>query len=570
MGSAEDDSPTSSWGTSPAIADVLLSVLAHPSAGWTARAAAPAVCSTWRRTLSQGGAFDRMLCQCLREEASLYVPEESDCPHPDGWKAFFRQIWPLRHTWTATPQPPEEQRRREEQEEMSFNISVAVRFRPANRTRPTNAAAEQSVTVPLHQRIQMLKLKHGCSRMQAMRMIAAENGATPMDSAGGSSPLDSPTVVYNRLYAGKQDEAPPPPEGLYEELEAKRKERVKLRPWLEGRTDTGVRTSNPQVAMRMGVRLSAAQTPNSDVTYTPAAVETLAAQRTEVQPVGSLSEAPKESKAQDAQTGMPREHAITFIESGFATKVEYDAWLRGEQVAQPLSKLADDADSRRAHAAQRKPSHPSDRARTFAIGTSRGHSARVAGAGPGSSTEKLEGMSGRDADVHGGVTKARIMSFDPSAREVVAMAPSVGVRAFNFSAVFPDNASQTEVHAASLVPIAPLGGSAQGRPGSRCIRASRHSSSRLPHRSCGGLLPKPYPPRMTLRVPSLLGVHFLCPSRRLRPSQWRQWLRACVWPDRRRQDAHHVWRRHRRSHCALPPGSRASCSRRGTQGHAHT
>lgn len=492
------------WGTSPEIADVLLSVLSHPAAGWRARASAPAVCQTWRRTLAQGAAHERMLCQRLRDECKVYVPEERECPHHDGWGAFFRQIWPLRHMWSPEPEASSGA----PSEEVRFNISVAVRFRPASRSRGSGDGAEK-VTLPLHQRIQLIRLKHGCSRHEAMRRIAAEShtgGAG--DAPPGISPLDAPTVVYNRLYSGVQDEAPTPPAGLYEEMEAQRKARVLRKPWLEGRRDTGVYTRDPKVALQMGVRLvdgtggelelsrPAATLPaGCGAGRAPCAAGGGQSGMTAGGVGGGGSGAGAEGPASAHQHQPVATHVggiPSFIQSDFSTKAAYDDWIRAGGTAEGdrgggghnvgghnlgggcggaapvLSPSAGDGAPAPTTASARA-QDTSARLDGNAVALSSGSSAAPPlKSAPRSSQAKLPISGGRSgvaiapssraafAEVPGGAAgsggteaaggaTARIMSLDPGCREVVVMAPSVGVRAFNFSSVFAEDATQSEV-----------------------------------------------------------------------------------------------------------------------------
>ena len=54
---------------------------------WHARGSAPSVCKTWRDGLLQddNDAHWLWLCERLRDEHRLYVPEGSLCPTSDGW-----------------------------------------------------------------------------------------------------------------------------------------------------------------------------------------------------------------------------------------------------------------------------------------------------------------------------------------------------------------------------------------------------------------------------------------------------------------------------------------------------
>jgi hypothetical protein len=530
--SAMGEADASAWGTSPEIADVLLSVLSHPAAGWRARASAPAVCQTWRRTLAQGDAHKRMLCHRLREECRIYVPGERECPHHDGWAAFFRQLWPLRHTWS----PPPETSPATPAEEVRFNISVAVRFRPASRARGTRNA--EKVTLPLHQRIQLIRLKHGCSRHDAMQRIAAETragGGSGVDPAPGISPrtalaegsaplghldheagqsthpryldnmapqaangyaasskrnpidADKPfEVLYNRLYAGVQDEAPVPPPGMYEKMEAQRKARVMRKPWLEGRRDTGVCTRDPKVAWQMGVRLieGDGESEKSDaVVSLPVPDECVKGEGggSDSAEGGGVSSATgaggggakgKEPLfASESAAAVPPATAAPFLPSSAAPPdLDGKPPLPGNEMRGAASAALSLPAAAALFVSQGQPALPNNArdgaasaaaasSRAAAVSSPRGAVARggadamnrqggVTAAGrEGAEAMKRGRMeaTGRGGGDGMGSATARIMSLDPECREVVVMAPSVGVRAFNFSSVFAEDATQPEV-----------------------------------------------------------------------------------------------------------------------------
>ena len=172
-----------------AIVDLLPLVLLH--ADWRARGSAVCVCRRWRDALLTGEAHWQWLCGRLRDEALLYVPDGS-CVHAAGWRAAFLELWQRRTIWAAEERsaagPSDEEQAAPENE--TFSISVAVRFRPKD-VRPTgdDVATSSTVTVPLHQRVAMVRAAKGCTHKEAMRTVMGEDRlrrTRPRGGGGGS------------------------------------------------------------------------------------------------------------------------------------------------------------------------------------------------------------------------------------------------------------------------------------------------------------------------------------------------------------------------------------------------
>ncbi|EOD33413.1 hypothetical protein EMIHUDRAFT_455819, partial [Emiliania huxleyi CCMP1516] len=157
---------------SSAFVDVLSVVLRH--ADWRARGAAPAVCCSWRQAL-KGEAHWRAMCLRLRDECLLFVPEGFR-PSVD-WRAHFHELWRRRNLWEPDGgSVPAE----------AFSVSVCARFRPTVKTAGGSdaAGAGDAMTMPFHQRVAVVRAKHGCSQAKAMKLVMmreAKSGASKSD-----------------------------------------------------------------------------------------------------------------------------------------------------------------------------------------------------------------------------------------------------------------------------------------------------------------------------------------------------------------------------------------------------
>ena len=168
--------------------DNLSAVLLHTD--WTARASAPAVSRAWKEALwANQEAHWKWMCMRLRDEHCLYVPDGL-CPSADGWKAHFLKLWARRNLWKPAEAPSdavEGGAQAAGREAETFSVSVAVRFRPAVET-AGGAEAERGETIvmPLHQRVAMVRAKRGCSQAKAMRIVMKQEAAAKAASGGKS------------------------------------------------------------------------------------------------------------------------------------------------------------------------------------------------------------------------------------------------------------------------------------------------------------------------------------------------------------------------------------------------
>lgn len=158
---------------------------------WSQRAAAAVLSREIRERLghpphgatsSAGGdaAFHwRFLLERLAEEHNVHVPApNSDGGPPPGvaatWKGLFLELFPTRGRLDGTAAAEAEQAAQEEAEEERFSIRVATRFRAAASLQA--ATEETAVVLPLHQKVQILRDRFGCTRAEAMQMIMKERG----------------------------------------------------------------------------------------------------------------------------------------------------------------------------------------------------------------------------------------------------------------------------------------------------------------------------------------------------------------------------------------------------------
>jgi hypothetical protein len=173
-------------------------------AGWSERAALATLNVHWRTAVFRDGATWRALCEMLHREQYIYSPPVCVAA---TWRDMFFELYALRGRWAAAPpalgSPSAEEERaskvcytvaelltrqkagetgleivpmwKKEAEEFCFNISVHVRLRPA-RAKADDAGAEavdvlEEVTLPLHQRLALVKKQRGCTTSEAFAFI---------------------------------------------------------------------------------------------------------------------------------------------------------------------------------------------------------------------------------------------------------------------------------------------------------------------------------------------------------------------------------------------------------------
>jgi len=146
--------------------------------------------------ISEG--YWRFLCGRLSEEFAIYVPMcalvdgGSRTPRPTiapppgisgSWQHLFKELYSLARRAEAAGAP--------ETEAESFQIEVAVRFRPAQG--PLVTPEDDRVVLPLHQKVQLVKQQLGCTSKEAVSLIMRKRhginsyarGLVSGDAAGG-------------------------------------------------------------------------------------------------------------------------------------------------------------------------------------------------------------------------------------------------------------------------------------------------------------------------------------------------------------------------------------------------
>ena len=169
-------------------------------ADWRARGSAPCVCKTWHNALlqNQNDSHWEFLCERLRDDHRLYLPA-GICPSTDGWRAHFDKLWAQRNLWkvdekaVGAADTVEAWQPTQQLSEQTFSVSVAVRFRPAVATAGGKDAATaegDAVVMPLHQRVAMVRAKHGCSQAKAMRIVMKQEAAAKKKEGGGGTEME--------------------------------------------------------------------------------------------------------------------------------------------------------------------------------------------------------------------------------------------------------------------------------------------------------------------------------------------------------------------------------------------
>ena len=161
-------------------AEILLLVLSHLRHDWAARSSLLQTCRGWSRHAKAETTW-RLLCCCLGDENALALP----CSPPTCWREHFRHCLTLTRTRT---QPGEETH--------SLLATVFVRFRPPGLDGVDGRFQSTAVMVPLHQRLQALRVRHGCSRDDAARLLFGTSVAQdPWLEAGCDEPLPCAPAV---------------------------------------------------------------------------------------------------------------------------------------------------------------------------------------------------------------------------------------------------------------------------------------------------------------------------------------------------------------------------------------
>ena len=174
---------------------------------WGQRAQVAVLCGGLRKAC-QSPLYSQWLCRRLAAERYLYVP--AALPPGITWGTFFHELWIARSLFAAPPPPPLEGEEAPDpapagaQPAASARIKVAARFKPAADTGDADEDTENQhpgVTLPLHQRVQLIKQSRRCTTSQALGELskrgmwfkarneadaAAAAAATAADTGGGA------------------------------------------------------------------------------------------------------------------------------------------------------------------------------------------------------------------------------------------------------------------------------------------------------------------------------------------------------------------------------------------------
>lgn len=124
--------------------------------------------------------YYRWMCQRLEKENFLHVPDRISIN--SSWKSRFLDMYKMRNYWSPLGEQNVVERR-----DVDFNyinktkINVFARFRPlpksCQESMDDNKENIVEVTLPLHQRLRMIKMSHNIkSNKKALKVLAAEGG----------------------------------------------------------------------------------------------------------------------------------------------------------------------------------------------------------------------------------------------------------------------------------------------------------------------------------------------------------------------------------------------------------
>lgn len=151
---------------------------------WRTRANLMMTSKRWWRNCSDQS-FYRFLANRLAIENGVYVP--AVLPTSETWKSLFFDIYKLRTLWVPSEQlGADNHQYSQESVGERFKISVFARFRPQDKVPAKKVVADDvedanneeiEVTLPLHQRLAMIKMSRNLkSNRQALKILTTEGG----------------------------------------------------------------------------------------------------------------------------------------------------------------------------------------------------------------------------------------------------------------------------------------------------------------------------------------------------------------------------------------------------------
>ena len=124
-------------------------------------------------SFSRTSEFDRWLCIRLAREHGIYIPVS--LPFGETYKSLFKELFPQKDMWKSQETDDESVAATTNSR---FKINVFAKFRPLSvEESEENKEDELQITLPLHQRLTMIKLSHKLSsNRQALKVLANEGG----------------------------------------------------------------------------------------------------------------------------------------------------------------------------------------------------------------------------------------------------------------------------------------------------------------------------------------------------------------------------------------------------------
>ncbi|KAL1523993.1 hypothetical protein AB1Y20_018908 [Prymnesium parvum] len=459
--------------------DTIILILAH--CDWKTRACAPAVSKAWRDALHpNGSSYWLWLCERLKEERLLYVPD-GPCPSAAGWKEHFLRLWKRRNVWSPThesePAPAE-----------TFSIGVSVRFRPAVETAGGDAAKNEgdSVVMPLHQRVAVVRAKQGCSKAEALQVVMRQEAAArerggrvqgnSWDGCVVAAEKPSETVLEARRL--KQEAAAKAMLAAEDENAEKARRTAMLKPYLNGPSRRAL--SHEMAAASVGEGLhtkgDSEGAPHGSIVHLQSPLAATAEEvmhffdEHNIAPARGLLAIhliPSQQESSGCQVFVDFEEAVTADEAASrivgrqfngcdvqVARVDAAAYLQAIQ-ANPSTSRVTAADSE----AQRRAAVEVARAERAATLARRQQDAAALKAykeetDPTSDVPREGARPERDDEARAmntykqkqSDTKAAIIAVQPDKAKVLAMAPGAGLRPFTFEHVFDADASQQHVY----------------------------------------------------------------------------------------------------------------------------
>lgn len=127
--------------------------------------------------------YYRWLCERLSTENGIYIPPV--LPNQSNWKLLFFELWQLRNLWSAGDNNIDDISKSIQSSER-FKINVYARFKPKSINDNIDESIdndnnkendEKEITLPLHQRLAMIKMSHNItSNKDALKVLAYEGG----------------------------------------------------------------------------------------------------------------------------------------------------------------------------------------------------------------------------------------------------------------------------------------------------------------------------------------------------------------------------------------------------------